>query len=287
MNGSALYGSKGVPESSQAAVPSTIPGQSRMRNPSIREGLDSRATSRSRYLYGNSTVTSTAMSIYHTASSSLVDSGPPTPLRRGQDGNILNGGAFWDPEVEQAIASNSAGAVGEGEIVLDSGYRSVNASASSSKDQPKEGGESSGGQGQLLDVPDGSPESPTGRRRLFSSNSDTSVQTITPSKIQSSSETTRASEPASNNQGGNDTLPYNPFNGPGLFFASAKTGQGLSEVFEYIAERVARKQEWEESRLHMLEGGGGPGTSGNGDSRIILRELRDRKEDGKQNWACC
>ncbi|KAF9075989.1 P-loop containing nucleoside triphosphate hydrolase protein [Rhodocollybia butyracea] len=35
--------------------------------------------------------------------------------------------------------------------------------------------------------------------------------------------------------------------GPRLFFASAKSGQGVPEVFEYIAKRVVRRWEWEES----------------------------------------
>ncbi|KAG8784404.1 hypothetical protein FRC15_003310 [Serendipita sp. 397] len=282
MNGSARYGNKGGPEPSQAAVPSTIPNASRLRNSSIREGLDSRATSRSRHIYGNGTMTSTAMSIYHTASSSLVDSGPPTPLRRGRDGNFVNGGAFWDPEVEQAIASNSAEIVGEGEVVLDSGYRS--------KDKATEGGDPSGGHGQLLDVPDDSPDPSTGRRRLFSSNSDSSVQTITPSRMQSDLATASDSTAQENTDVGKQISSYKPFSGPALFFASAKTGEGLSAVFEYIGERVSKKWEWEESRLHMLEGGGGPGTSGNGDSRIILREVRDNdagREGGKKDWACC
>ena len=51
------------------------------------------------------------------------------------------------------------------------------------------------------------------------------------------------------------SLPF--YRGPALFFTSAKTGEGASDVFEYIAHRVTRMSEYEEQnearRLHMCE----------------------------------
>ncbi|KAF5371408.1 hypothetical protein D9615_009655 [Tricholomella constricta] len=52
-------------------------------------------------------------------------------------------------------------------------------------------------------------------------------------------------------------LPPPPARGPKLFFTSAKTGEGVSEVFEYIAKRVVRRWEYEERiearRMHIRE----------------------------------
>ncbi|KAJ3776036.1 hypothetical protein FB446DRAFT_613922, partial [Lentinula raphanica] len=36
-----------------------------------------------------------------------------------------------------------------------------------------------------------------------------------------------------------------PDTGPRLFFASAKTGEGVNDVFEYVAKRVVRQWDWE------------------------------------------
>ena len=47
--------------------------------------------------------------------------------------------------------------------------------------------------------------------------------------------------------------------GPKLFYASAKTGENVSSIFEYIAQRVVLRREWEESeeakRFDMAEPG--------------------------------
>ena len=46
-----------------------------------------------------------------------------------------------------------------------------------------------------------------------------------------------------------------PYRGPAFFFTSAKTGEGVSDIFEYIAHRVIHMSEYEERtqarRLHM------------------------------------
>jgi Ras-related protein Rab-7A len=43
------------------------------------------------------------------------------------------------------------------------------------------------------------------------------------------------------------TKPPCPPRGPKLFFTSAKTGSGVSEVFAYVARRVVVRWEWEEA----------------------------------------
>jgi Ras-related protein Rab-7A len=43
------------------------------------------------------------------------------------------------------------------------------------------------------------------------------------------------------------TMPPRPLRGPKLFFTSAKTGAGVSEVFSYVARRVVTRWEWEEA----------------------------------------
>ncbi|PVG00718.1 ras-domain-containing protein [Serendipita vermifera] len=289
-----------VIQTSSSSNPSPIPSY-RPRNQSIQDGDNSRATSRSRYAYGNGTVTTTAMSIYHTASSSLIDSGPPTPSRQGRD-NILNGRVFWDPEVEQAIAANSEGVVGEGEIILDSGYKAISPAGTPNVNGTSTSeGETANSNKKLLDIPSG----PGGRQRHASSSSDGSVQTITQGKVGSTPTTPtvnrndfskissiQGSDRSTVDGGTAKQKISKPPVGPGLFFASAKTGEGLSQVFEWIGERVTRTWEWEESRLNMLDSGGAPGTRGNGDSRIILRELRDNDTSkdtsrGKNKWGCC
>lgn len=53
------------------------------------------------------------------------------------------------------------------------------------------------------------------------------------------------------------SLPPAPFKGPKLFLTSAKTGEGVSDVFSYIAKRVVRRMEYlekmEERKLHLRE----------------------------------
>ncbi|KAG6846514.1 hypothetical protein H0H93_013469 [Arthromyces matolae] len=52
-------------------------------------------------------------------------------------------------------------------------------------------------------------------------------------------------------------FPPPPPRGPKLFFTSAKTGEGVPDIFEYIARRVVRRWEYEERlelrRLHYRE----------------------------------
>ncbi|KAG5641206.1 hypothetical protein DXG03_005770 [Asterophora parasitica] len=57
-------------------------------------------------------------------------------------------------------------------------------------------------------------------------------------------------------------LPPPPARGPKLFFTSAKTGEGVSAVFAYIAQRVVRRWEYEERiearRVHLRISDPGP-----------------------------
>ena len=46
------------------------------------------------------------------------------------------------------------------------------------------------------------------------------------------------------------TEPSRPLRGPKLFFTSAKTGAGVSEVFGYVARRVVMRWEWEEAHAN-------------------------------------
>lgn len=86
-----------------------------------------------------------------------------------------------------------------------------------------------------------SPARGTHRRRLTSMSS--SSDTVTPSLFASPSPSSAmpvASPPLDR--------------GPKLFFASAKSGESVPAIFEYIAKRVVVRWEWEESvRERMLE----------------------------------
>lgn len=94
--------------------------------------------------------------------------------------------------------------------------------------------------------------SPVRRQRRpssLSSSSSSSARTITPSLF------TRRYEQATA-----AVLPCHPFlpeRGPKLFFTSAKTGEGVNDVFEYIARRVVMRWEYEEvvdaRTLHVQE----------------------------------
>jgi Ras-related protein Rab-7A len=58
------------------------------------------------------------------------------------------------------------------------------------------------------------------------------------------------------------TMPPRPPHGPKLFFTSAKTGAGVSDVFAYIAQRVVMRWEWEEARADASTGVGNSSTVG-------------------------
>lgn len=76
-------------------------------------------------------------------------------------------------------------------------------------------------------------------------------------------------------------LPLPPERGPRLFFTSAKTGEGVADVFEYIARRVVQKweyDEWVEARtMHFRD------ASANMSTIRLDGERWNRKKLGK----CC
>ncbi|KAF8956649.1 hypothetical protein BDZ97DRAFT_1850735 [Flammula alnicola] len=84
------------------------------------------------------------------------------------------------------------------------------------------------------------------------STSSGSAVTITPSLFARETATARATSPpsvASAVEGHAlhmPTPPLPPERGPKLFFTSAKMGEGVNDVFEYIARRVVRKWEYDE-----------------------------------------
>ena len=83
-----------------------------------------------------------------------------------------------------------------------------------------------------------------GPRRIPSMSSTSSAPTITPSLFfRGQAEAPTACTTPSPIQ----PLPESPESGPKLFFTSAKTGEGVAEVFEYVAKRVVVLWEYEEA----------------------------------------
>jgi Ras-related protein Rab-7A len=75
------------------------------------------------------------------------------------------------------------------------------------------------------------------------------------------------------------TIQRRPPRGPKLFFTSAKTGTGVSDVFAYIAQRVVMRWEWEEAHAEGLDPAGNGGTVHLGDHRSTQRK--------SHRVACC
>lgn len=78
---------------------------------------------------------------------------------------------------------------------------------------------------------------------------------------------------------------------PKLFFTSAKTGEGVADVFEYVARRVVGRWEWER-RAREEEGAEAwdrEGWQGNGDTITVGL----RRPDTREGWGmraakgCC
>lgn len=80
-------------------------------------------------------------------------------------------------------------------------------------------------------------------RRVASVSSTSSAPTITPSLFVKGQATTTCTTPAPTIQ----PIHSPPERRPKLFFTSAKTGEGVSDVFEYIARRVVTRWEYEEA----------------------------------------
>lgn len=106
------------------------------------------------------------------------------------------------------------------------------------------------------------------------SNSSTSAVTMTPSLFaleQSSSTNTTAEE----------SVASVPDRGPKLFYTSAKTGDGVADVFEYIARRVVLRWEYDERiearRLHIREAS----------AADTIRLGLERREASRSRWGDC
>ena len=96
-------------------------------------------------------------------------------------------------------------------------------------------------------------------RRIPSNSSMSSAPTITPSLfIRGQGATTTATTPEVGCSPANSYVPPPPLERyPKLFFTSAKTGEGVKDVFEYIARRVVTRQDYEEAlearTMHVQE----------------------------------
>lgn len=96
-------------------------------------------------------------------------------------------------------------------------------------------------------------------RRVPSNSSMSSAPTITPSLfIRGQAATTTATTPESGSPPSNSYAPPPPLERyPRLFLTSAKTGEGVRDMFEYIARRVVVRQEYEEAvearTMHVQE----------------------------------
>jgi Ras-related protein Rab-7A len=115
-----------------------------------------------------------------------------------------------------------------------------------------------------------------------------SAVTITPSIFarENNAATTQSTTPHDHDPFSLPTLPPPPDRGPKLFFTSAKTGEGVSEVFEYIARRVVRRWEYEERlearQMHIREASGAESV------RLGFGErMRGRNESAWPGGACC
>lgn len=107
------------------------------------------------------------------------------------------------------------------------------------------------------------------------------------------------SGPPSASAGGSSTTgasalpPRPPERGPRLFFTSAKTGEGVADVFEYVARRVVQKwayDEWVEARtMHFREASASAAAGGAGGSATVrlLQGQGGRWGERKRVGDCC
>ncbi len=106
------------------------------------------------------------------------------------------------------------------------------------------------------------------------SNSSTSAVTMTPSlfALEQSSSTNTTPE---------ESVASVPDRGPKLFYTSAKTGDGVADVFEYIARRVVLRWEYDERiearRLHIREAS----------AADTIRLGLERRAASRSRWGDC
>jgi Ras-related protein Rab-7A len=137
-------------------------------------------------------------------------------------------------------------------------------------------------------LPGSRHESPARVRKMSSlastttTTSSSSAITITPSLFTRGQRATTPPTPLDAPDTPELCLPDPPELGPKLFFTSAKTGLGVSEVFEYIALRVLRKLEYEEAvearTSHITDAS---------DGDTVRLGLADGGRKRKAPGACC
>lgn len=128
-----------------------------------------------------------------------------------------------------------------------------------------------------------SPSSVVRARRMTARSTDStssgSAVTITPSLF--ARETTLDTNTPTPQDAPYFVLPPPPARGPKLFFTSAKTGEGVADVFEYIAARVVRRWEYEERvearRMHIREAS----------TADTIRLGLDGRKQEMRTWARC
>ncbi|KAH7881871.1 P-loop containing nucleoside triphosphate hydrolase protein [Phlebopus sp. FC_14] len=130
-----------------------------------------------------------------------------------------------------------------------------------------------------------SPTRVQGRTKSLSSRSSSSALTITPSlftRDQGAAVTPPTPSPTRSYSAAR--FPPVPDRRPRLFFTSAKTGEGVRDVFEYIARRVVMRWEYEEAMdartLHVQD------SSSTGTETIRLGLAR-RETEWHGTRSCC
>ena len=224
----------GDPDASRAPHPRTT-SISIVSRPNSRRN-DSRA-SQTRHA-GTTGTMGTIRTIYHTASSTLLNSDSPTPPRP------TVAGFNWSPPASSTLGT-------------------------------------------------GNGTGPPGSRRRQTSTHTSSSATATPGMYRTSShQSSRLSaalNPQTTNIGVESTSNPNPMlkprpdQGARLLFTSAKTGEGLAEIFEYTARRVVQKVEWEEEEDRREFGLVEPGQS----SRIMLNAYGTQDGLKPKKWGGC
>ena len=149
---------------------------------------------------------------------------------------------------------------------------------------------------QSLSVSPRTPVRQVPRRAPSSSSLTSSAPTITPSlflRTRASTSATSSHSPTESGQDGQpleavesytvDTPPA-PDRRPRIFWTSAKTGEGISELFEYVAKRVVMRHEYTEEReareLHLRQ-------STDDTIRLSSSSSKGTLSRWKKNTPCC
>ncbi|KAL0576059.1 hypothetical protein V5O48_005917 [Marasmius crinis-equi] len=201
---------------------------SRISPSRIQHSWKPRSTSSSRFYGGTMTTTHTNLTVYHTPSSSLFDS---FESARSSPEHWSRPGSYSSNYLQsRRLTSLSNGSSSSGSTVTPSLFAKSRDHRSHTDDDLE--------LSSSIDAP---------------VISDPSTTATTPesdfAEVMAAGVRARAAPP---------TTPPPPDRGARLFFTSAKTGDGVRDVFEYIAQRVIRKWEYDENvesrRMSMREG---------------------------------